>query len=376
MNIVWMKERKRKAPKKLQAVIKVDEKNKQAFDAVPDLKTKIENRLIEMNRRRQQAKLEKQLLEEGSEVTPVTSGIDGAEEEPNLDLDDQVDTSPNDIEDGIRRTTSAQGGQQEDSMAHQDQHGTQPAATTHSSMTPQEKLWWSMTFEELYQHAQSKNFGKGGKEGRKAGRIRIIKWLCQKERIRPYIAPITPVVEATTTIARPILRPTGAISHPEAILRTSDPDLQELIKEAEAKYKKWPAADLLALALQRSYQLLKDSNGKLPSKSIAAMAIWLASWDILKSEREKKWWLGDGIDLVNKAKAMGYQGPSRKYEVIVWLRSTPEASEVEVTEIAEPTPNKRAAAEAGLPHSNRRAKGSKRPHETASEGWASLKFSK
>jgi hypothetical protein len=66
------------------------------------------------------------------------------------------------------------------------------------------------------------------------------------------------------------------------------------------------------------------------------MANWLAAWDVLKSPREK-WWLSDGIDLVNRAKAMGYQGPSRKYEVIVWLRSTAEESEVGVTEVAEPT---------------------------------------
>jgi hypothetical protein len=75
-------------------------------------------------------------------------------------------------------------------------------------------------------------------------------------------------VEAKPAIARP----TGAISHPEAILRTSDPELQRLIDEAEKKYKQWQAADLLELSMQRSYQLLKDSKGKLPSKSISAMA--------------------------------------------------------------------------------------------------------
>ena len=135
-------------------------------------------------------------------------------------------------------------------------------------------------------------------------------------------------------------------------------------------YKQWPAADLLALAMQRSYQLLKDSKGKLPSKSIKAMANWLAAWDVLKSPREKKWWLGDGIDLVNKAKAMGYQGSSKKYDVIVWLRTTPE--DAEVTEVAEPTPNKKhKAEEAPESISNRPAKGSKRPH-----GWNLLDFRK
>ena len=46
------------------------------------------------------------------------------------------------------------------------------------------------------------------------------------------------------------------------------------------------------------------------------MANWLASWDVLKSDREKKWWLGDGIDLVNRVKVMGYQGPPKKYDGI------------------------------------------------------------
>lgn len=235
-------------------------------------------------------------------------------------------------------------------------------ATNHPSMTAQETTWWAMSFEELYEHAKSKNFGKAGTEGRKTGRIRIIKWLCEKEGITPYVAPIVrPENESTPIIQHRVVRPTGAVSHPEAILRTSDPELQKLIDKAEAKYKEWTAADLTTLAMQRSYQLLKDTRGKLPSKSIKAMANWLAAWDVLKSPREKKWWLGDGIDLVNKAKAMGYSGASRKYDVIVWLRSTPEDAEIEV---AQPTPNKKIVkrkAETAPVVSKRRAKGSTRP---------------
>jgi hypothetical protein len=379
-----MQERDRKAPKIPQAVIEVEEENKQTS---------------------------------GSEEEPVNipaSGINDAQQSPDLDLDDQLasvvggdslsdnhdakepfhgsgdvyrssdpndglgrdvdDILTNDIEHDIGENASEQGGQHEDSTEGQDHQSVQ-TATTHPSMTPQERTWWAMSFEELYQHAKSKNFGKTGSEGRHSGRIRIIKWLCEKEGILPYVASsITPVVETTPIIARPTLLPTGAISHPEAILRTSDPALQRLIDEAEKKYQQWPPADLLALAMQRSYQLLKDSKGKLPSKSTSAMAKWLAAWDVLKSPREKKWWLGDGIDLVNRAKAMGYQGPSRKYEVIVWLRSTAEESEVAVTEVAEPTPNKihmkRTAKEAAQPVSKRPAKGSKRPH-----GWHVLKSS-
>jgi hypothetical protein len=382
-----------------------------------DPKTVMEKRILERKRKGQQAELDKQLVEVGSEEAPVdtpASCINGAQHSPDLDLADQLasnmgddglsndygtkeplhgsgdvhrfldlndgldhdvnDTLTNDIEHDAVENALEHGGQHEGPIGDQD-HPSNQTATTHPFMTPQETTWWDMSFEELYQHARSKNFGKAGKEGRKSGRIRIIKWLCEKEGITPFAAPsITPVVEAMPIIARPTLRPTGAISHPEAILRTSDPALQRVIDEAKKEYQQWPAADLLALAMQRSYQLLKDSKGKLPSKSISAMANWLAAWDVLKSPREKKWWLGDGIDLVNKAKAMGYQGPSRKYEVIVWLRSTPEESEVGVTKVAEPTPNKipmkREGEKAAQPVSKRSAKGSKRP-----QGWDVLKFS-
>ena len=406
-----VQKRKRKAPKAPQAIIEVDEENKQASDSL-DLRTMLQSRLAEVKRKRQQATLEKQLLEVGSEealVNEPASAINGAQQSLDLDLDDQPagdlgdaslsndygakeplhgsgdvnhfsdlddvldhsveETLINDIEHTVRENASEQGGQHEDSMVDQDHHSVQ-TATIHPSMTPREKELWAMNFEELYQHAKSKNFGKRGKEGRKAGRVRIIRWLCEKEGITPYVAPsITPIIEATPNIARPTLRPTGAISHPEAILRTSDPTLQRLIDESEKKYREWPAADLLTLAMKRSYQLLKDREGKLPSKSISAMSNWLAAWDVLKSPREKKWWLGDGIDLVNRAKAMGYQGSSsKKYDVIVWLRSTPEDSEVEVAEVMEPTPNlnppRRKAEEGARPVSKRPAKGSKRPH-----GW-------
>ena len=267
-------------------------------------------------------------------------------------------------------TTNQPGGRDSSHSSHNSQLPQNVVQTaTPPSMTPQEKAWWAMSFEELYQHAHSKDFGKKKSQSRKDGRVRIIKWLCAKEGITPYVAPsIAPTTPATATV-RPTVRPTGAISHPEAILRTSDPDLQRRIDTLESRYRTWTQADLTALAMQRSYQLLKDSHGKLPSRSVAALANWHAGWDVLKSEREKKWWLGDGIDLVNKAKAMGYQGPpnSKKYDVIVWLRSTPEDAELNVAEeVAEPTPNKnsnpakRKAGEAAQRVSKRRAKGSKR----------------
>ena len=244
-------------------------------------------------------------------------------------------------------------------------------AISHSSMTKQERAWWAMSFEELYQHARSKGCGKTGNVGRKSGRVRIIKKLCKREGIIPYVAPsIAPAVEASPLIGHPPVRPSGAISHPEALLRTSDPILQLQIDVAEKRYLTWKTADLLELAMQRSYQLLKDNHGKLPSKSKSAMANWLAAWDILKSPREKEWWLGDGIDLINKAKAMGYEGAAstKKYDVIVWLRAITADTDIGLPEVAEPTPNSRPGKHNGNESaklvSKRLAKGSKRPN-----GW-------
>lgn len=93
---------------------------------------------------------------------------------------------------------------------------------------------------------------------------------------------------------------------------------------------------------------------------------------MLKSEREKNWWLGDGIDLANKAKAMGYQGTAnpKKYDVILWLRGTREDAETEVAgSVAVPTPTgkpnlKRKAGEQVPKVSKRPAKGTKRE-----KGW-------
>ena len=265
----------------------------------------------------------------------------------------------------VQRGVASERQSQHGSMANEDQQNdVLPLAIDQPSMTLQEKTWWGMGFEELYREARRKNFGKNGKESRKSGRVRIIRWLCEKEGITPFIAATsdTPVTAPTSRHTTK----TGAISHPEAILRTSDPELQRLISEAEQTYLQWPSADLLNLSMQRSYQLLKDSDNKLPSKSIKAMATWNAGWDVLKSPREKKWWLGDGIDLVNKAKALGYEGPSKKHDVIVWLRSIPEGAEDNVLEeVAEPTSNKRKAQEEPPELASKRpAKGSKRRH-----GW-------
>jgi hypothetical protein len=291
-----------------------------------------------------------------------SGGADGSINELNNICDDGLAA-----EHGHDKDTSSQGDLHRDPTVDSQDFQRVPS---HPSMTRQETIWWAMSFEELYQDAREKGFGKAGKEGRKSGRVRIIKWLCAKKGITPYVVPsVTPTLEGASVTKRSVVRSTGAISHPEAILRTPEPALQLLIAEAEDKYTKWPANKLLELAMQRSYQLLKDSKGKLPSKSISAMSNWLAAWDILKSPREKTWWLRDGIDLVNRAKAMGYQGSSKKYDVILWLRTTPEESEAEVTDqIAQPAPNKgpkkRKTESEDKEVSKRPAKGSKRPH-----GW-------
>jgi hypothetical protein len=326
------KKRKREAAE-------VDQENQQA-SASQNLKTMTEQSAQEGKRKRQQAKLEKQELEE------EVSREDGTEEDAGSE------------EDGSEGRETEDGPEQDGQHDLVGQGQNVSTRANHSAMSAQERKWWAMNFDELYQYARSKNFGKTGKEGRKSGRVKIIKWLCEKEGIKPYVAPSITPVEASPIDTRPSVRSTGAISHPEAVLRTTDPALQRLIDEKEEFYKKKPAADLLKLSMERSYQLFRDSNGKLPSKSIATMSAWLAAWDVLKSPREKNWWLGDGIDLVNKAKAMGYQGSSKKYDVIVWLRSTPEDAEVEVTEVAEPTPNKKRDAK--LVVSKRHAKGSTR----------------
>lgn len=238
-----------------------------------------------------------------------------------------------------------------------------------------------MPFEELYQQAKrhkfgSSAFGKGKSESRKTGRVRILKWILKKEGITPYSTPRDTASNTTTTgdnssnssasHPRPRNR-NGAIDHPEAILQTSDPALQRQIADAEAAYRKWTAEALTTLAMQRSYQIFKDSAGKMPTRAKPALAQWLAAWDVLKSPREKRWWLGDGIDLVNKAKAMGYEGGStKKYDVLVWLRSTPEDAEAWAAHVAEPTavrPLKRMAdgTPGAAPVSKRPAKGSQRP---------------
>lgn len=339
------------ARKRKREVTQVDQENQHVAGSF-DLKPMIEDRVQQGEQKRQQATLKEQKLEEDESDK---HNISGAEKDGSVVDGPEEENSVKDVSKGR--------GEENDHpilgpiMAQADRNAS--TTTTPNNMSVQEKKWWAMNFDDLYKYARTKDFGKTGKEGRKSGRVMIIKWLCEKEGITRYVAPSIATAEATPIIARPIVGSNGAISHPEAVLRTSDPDLQRLIDEKEEFYKKKPAAELMKLSMERSYQLFKDSKGKLPSKSIATLSKWLAAWDVLKSPREKRWWLGDGIDLANKAKALGYQGPSRKYDVIVWLRYTPEDAEFEVAEVAEPTPNKKLDAKQAV--SKRHAKGSRRP---------------
>lgn len=242
-----------------------------------------------------------------------------------------------------------------------------PPTTSTAVMTPREQALWAMSFDELFKHARRHNFGKGKSESQKSGRVTILKWILKKEGLTPYVAARVAADGATDESAGPRRRNrNGAMDHPEAILQTSDPALQRQIEEAKLGYLGWTGEDLVALAMQRSYQIFKDSMGKMPTRARPALTQWLAAWDVLKSPREKRWWLGDGIDLVNKAKAMGYDGSStKKYDVIVWLRTTPEDAEAWTAHVAEPTANRplkrAAAAGASAPISKRPAKGSHRP---------------
>lgn len=263
---------------------------------------------------------------------------------------------------------------QVDGQAAQPSPGPQaPLAKSPPGMTQREQNLWGMNSDQLFQQAKrygfgSSKFGKGKSQSRKSGRISILRWILKKEGITPYAAPRETAIAATDGNTAPRRKnKNGATDHPEAILQTSDPALQQQIYDAKQKYLGWNQTALVTLAMQRSYQLFKDSEGKMPTRAKAPLAQWLAAWDVLKSPREKRWWLGDGIDLVNKAKAMGYDGEStKKYDIIVWLRSTPEDAEVWTAHVAPPSatvPPKRKADGAPVPPpaSKRPAKGSHRP---------------
>ena len=231
-------------------------------------------------------------------------------------------------------------GQNKPSVADQDNQNDSTSAPQ-PRMSAKEKRWWAMDDGALYEEARSSGFRKKDADTKRSGRIVIIRWLCKINCINPYVAPIVPSISATSLVAGPFLRKDGAESHPEAILRTSDPALQRKIDKKAKVYRESSRYALLEIAKQRSYTLLKDSKGKMAGTSKKALAIWLAAWDVLKSPREKKWWLGDGLDVINVAKAMGYQGPtlesasraSRKYDAIVWLRTRSEDAEVEIERV-------------------------------------------
>ena len=283
--IAAMEEGKQDRKRKRESPIEGDRENRQTAGSL-DLRTMIEISVqaarLKRHDARQEARLQEQLLEEhGSEEDPddreESNGSEYHEEGGTGEEQDGSDTDASE-QDQLEADRPQQTSPNDNPVL--DQNGqNDPTSTAPSSMSAQEKKLWAMNFEELYKYAASKNFGKTGKESRKSGRIKIIKWLCDKQGIIQYVAPTITPVESTPVIARPSVTPSGAISHPEAILRTSNPALQRLIDEKEQKYKKIPHAQLTELAMKRSYQLFKDSKGKLPSKYIAAMSQWLAAWE-------------------------------------------------------------------------------------------------
>lgn len=83
-------------------------------------------------------------------------------------VDDVDEILTNDIEHDISENALERGDQHKGRRGDQDHRSVQ-AATIHPSMTPQERTWWAMSFEELYQHARSNNFGKKGRKGESLG---------------------------------------------------------------------------------------------------------------------------------------------------------------------------------------------------------------
>lgn len=162
-------------------------------------------------------------------------------------------------------------------------------------------------------------------------RVLMIKELCFRAGIRPFVAPLLPAFESFTD-GTGIRLPSGAISHPELNLRTTDPDQNKLIRAREQAYLEQPYEYVLGRVTRFSYGTLLSSDRSPPPTTLAVMAKWYAAFVVLKSDREKKWWAGDGLHLANIAKALGLQncqGNPPKPEVIAFMRRIPEALELE-----------------------------------------------
>jgi hypothetical protein len=91
----------------------------------------------------------------------------------------------------------------------------------------------------------------------------------------------------------PSISPSVATIHPEiADLVTSDPVKQEAIDEKEIEYlENMTGAQILDLAEQRGYLSFTDSHGNPLPSFCMTVAKWLAAWDVLKSEKEKRLWM-------------------------------------------------------------------------------------
>ncbi|KAG9228835.1 hypothetical protein BJ875DRAFT_489485 [Amylocarpus encephaloides] len=305
--------------------------------------------------------------ERGHGNRPNANSTHRPDDPSNRSGQDATDPSAKDIQQNTVENTSDRGDQQEEnSMANQGCQNTQ--RTIYPSMTPQEKTWWAMSFLDLGEHAKGKGSGKALKVGALSRRTSIIRWLCKNEGITPYVPPTVAPVAVAPIIEDRVVLDSGAIPHSETSLHTFDPALQLLIKKKEEEYQQLKWEGLKDLASQRPYTVLKDTQGRSPTRLMSELSKGLAAWDVLKSSREKEWRLGEGILLVNKAKAMGYTDFSmKKYHIIVWLRSIPEDAYLDIPTAEHRHKKSPDKSEGGdLPPQNfskRATKGTKRPNE-------------
>ncbi|KAL5319518.1 hypothetical protein ACEPPN_012573 [Leptodophora sp. 'Broadleaf-Isolate-01'] len=175
---------------------------------------------------------------------------------------------------------------------------------TEKEVDPRVLLWWSMKVDKLIKLASSPRYRglPDCPELNENAQRPIIEWLCKCDSITAGLTPDPP-------------EPPPIIS---TIDTTPNAAQKKRIATEEKKYLKWSHEQLVSLARQRSYTISTGTRDALPHTT-GYLAHWLASWDVLLSDREKKWWVGDGKELEVKAFSAGYRGMSKKYTIIAWL---------------------------------------------------------
>ncbi|KAG4430063.1 hypothetical protein IFR05_014453 [Cadophora sp. M221] len=189
---------------------------------------------------------------------------------------------------------------------------------TRQIIDPRPLQWWLMDDHKLIDHARSRGytlFPNRPKLSHKA-RKAIIKWLKDRESITAGITPDPP--------ERPLI-----ISTVDTTPNTAQ---KQHIATEEERYLKWSHGRLASLARQRSYTISTGIRDELP-QTTEYLAHWLASWDVLLSDREKQWWASNGRELGAKAFSQGYKGINKKYAIIAWLVERGEDLDVKPKEL-------------------------------------------